>query len=152
MQKVNLTPSQGRGLRKLKKRVKEGELLICETDKSGRFAVVRMETYIAAGRVHTNKDKRVDLEFVKKNQRILNGHTSSFLKIFKVGEDWQHERRHRETKLNQSLGVAPLYLLFKDHKVWDRTSGPPPTRPVGSATSGMNMHFSELVSHILEPV
>ena len=55
--------------------------------------------------------------------------------------------------VNKSLAVCPLYLLYKDHKGWTKEAGGlAPTRPVASANSGMNMHFSELVSQVLEPV
>ena len=36
-QKSNLTNEELRGMRKLKKRVKDGEILILKTDKSGKF-------------------------------------------------------------------------------------------------------------------
>ena len=55
--------------------------------------------------------------------------------------------------MTHSLSVAPLYLLFKDHKGWQIDSGtPPPSRPVVSAGSGQNDHLSEIISHILEPI
>ena len=56
-------------------------------------------------------------------------------------------------KLTMSLSVAPLYLLFKDHKGWSLETGTaPPSRPVVSAGSGQNDHLSEIFSNILEPV
>ena len=142
-QKMNLSKSELRGLKSLKKKVKDGDIIICQTDKSGRFAVMRMETYLMAGEKHVKDDAEINLEDVKENQRVVNGHVAMWLKIFKVGSDWKHQSRHRETKINQSLGIAPVYLLFKDHKKWDKKDGsPPPTRPVASASSGMNIHFS----------
>ena len=49
--------------------------------------------------------------------------------------------------------MAPLYLLFKDHKGWSvNIGGEPPSRPVASANSGQNVHLSEVVSQILEPI
>ena len=62
-------------------------------------------------------------------------------------------KRIRNLKLTQSLSVAPLYLLFKDHKGWTLETGtPPPSRPVVSAGSGQNDHLLEIISHILEPI
>ena len=77
-----------------------------------------MEDYRYAGMKHTIKDKEVDLDFVGKNNRILNGHCSMLLKIFLVGRNWEHEGRMRETFLTHSLNVCPFYLLFKEHKGW----------------------------------
>ena len=75
------------------------------------------------------------------------------LKTFMVGATWNHEARHRATKITHSLSVAPMYLLYKDHKLWtDEMGGVPPTRPVCSAGGGQNDHLSEGVSQLLEPV
>ena len=64
-----------------------------------------------------------------------------------------HQSRHRETKINKSCCIPTLRLLFKDHKTWSPTDGtPPPARPVCAANSGMNVHFSDLLSMVLEPL
>ena len=118
VQESNLTEMEARGLKKLQKRVREGELIVVKTDKSGRFALMSIEEYQRAGEVHTSKDSEVDLEFLIKNQRKLNGHISMLLKTFLVGESHGHYERIRNLKITHSLSVAPLYLLFKDHKGW----------------------------------
>ena len=75
------------------------------------------------------------------------------IKILLIGKNWRHEDRHREAKINHSLSVCPLYLLFKDHKGWSgHMGGPPPTRGIASASSGQNSHLSEIVSLFIEPV
>ena len=51
-QEANLTSAQRRGLKKLKKRVSEGELVCIPTDKSGRMIVMSLEDYERAGEVH----------------------------------------------------------------------------------------------------
>ena len=153
VQEENLTPQEARGLKSLKKRVADGTLVVCQTDKSGRFAIMSQEEYLEAGMKHVAKDEEVGLEFLIKNQRRLNGHMSMILKTFNVGASWNHQARIRATKLTHSLSVAPLYLLYKDHKGWTvETGGAPPTRPVASAGGGQDDHMSEMVSLILEPV
>ena len=93
------------------------------------------------------------LEFVKQTQQILNGHCSMWLKIFLVGLNWGHEDRHRETKINNSLSVSPLYLLYKDHKGWSfGMPGEPPSRPIAATKSSQNVHFSEMISQVVEPI
>ena len=149
-QKSNLTPAQKRGLRKLMKRVNEGEVIVCLTDKSGKLAIMSVETYLEAGSAHTDKDQEVTLDDAKEIEKEVNGHTAMLMKIFRYGADWRHEERHRETKVNQSCSVSSMSLLVKDHKVWDPTEGPPKTRPV--CGPGFNVHFSDIVSEILEPV
>ena len=133
--------------------MKAGELVVVRTDKSGKFSIMSIEEYRRAGEVHTNKDKEVTVEFLMKNQRKVNGHLSMLLKTFMVGRSHGHYERIRNLKITHSLSVAPLYLLFKDHKGWTLDTGkPPPSRPVVSAGSGQNDHLSEIVSHILEPI
>ena len=115
-QKSNLTKQQAAGIRKLKKRISEGELIVCGTDKAGRLCAMPMEMYMEAGFTHTNEDEEVDGEFVKQCQKKLNGHVSMWIKMLKQGENWEHEDRLRETQINQDCSVAPLYLLVKSHK------------------------------------
>ena len=117
-QKPNLSTKEQAGLRSIKKRIAEGTLVILPTDKSGRFGVMSMETYIKAGMVHVGDDEEVGIEERKSNQRKLNGTVSMMLKIFKVGKDSRHESRWRESMLSNSLEACPLWLLFKDHKSW----------------------------------
>jgi hypothetical protein len=56
VQESSLTPQEARGLKKLQKKVQEGSLVVVKTDKSGRFAIMSMEEYERAGKVHTEKD------------------------------------------------------------------------------------------------
>jgi hypothetical protein len=65
---------EARGLKKLKKKVKEGELVIVKSDKSGKFSVMSMNEYRRAGEDHTRKDREVTVDFLLNNQRKLNGH------------------------------------------------------------------------------
>ena len=92
-QKANITKQQARGLKKLRKRIEEGELIVCQTDKSGRLCVMPMGMYVEAGNGHTAGDLEVDGEFVKKTQRKLNGHISMWIKCLNMGEDWKHQDR-----------------------------------------------------------
>ena len=146
-QKSNITRQQAEGLKKLKKRCDEGEIVVCSTDKSGRLCVMPMEMYQELGRVHTAKDTEVDEKFVNDTQRRLNGHVSMWIKSLDMGADWKHHDRLRETQINHSKCVAPFYLLVKDHK-----SGPLSTRPVCGAVNGMDVHLSNILSPIIETV
>ena len=115
-QSSNLSPSQSNGIKKLKKRISEGELIVCLTDKSGRLAVMPTELYHSCGNVHTEKDEEVDDETVELTQKLLNGHVSMWMKMTNMGESHQHQQRQRATHIEQSATVPPLYLLVKDHK------------------------------------
>ena len=45
VQEFNHTQEEQDGLKSLKKRIESGELVICATDKSSRFAVMTMAEY-----------------------------------------------------------------------------------------------------------
>ena len=152
-QMINLTPSQSRGLKSIKKRVADGELVILPTDKSGRLSVMTRDTYKKAGLAHTLRDREASWQEVKESQRELNGHVSMVIKVFRIGSYWDHGPRVRETTMGEDMAICPMSLLFKDHKGWSASSGTaPPTRPVVGGHMGINMHLSELVSDILDPV
>ena len=74
------------------------------------------------------------------------------MKIFNIGNQRSHQSRHREARINKLCAIPCLRLLYKDHKLWNPSDGPPLTRPVCGGNSGMNVHLSELVSLILEPL
>lgn len=112
-----------------------------------------MKTYILAGDKHTSRDIEVNMDTVKDVQAELNGQVSMLIKVCKIGKSWNHTSRVRETMLNNSLAVCPLYLMFKDHKSWSWALGTvPPTRPVAAGNAGMNIHISEIVSEVVEPL
>ena len=69
---------------------------------------------------------------VKEAQKELNGHISMLIKTFKIGSNWGHEDRVRETMMNENQSICPLSLLYKDHKGWVAKEGgkEPPTRPL----------------------
>ena len=98
----NLTKSEKEGLESLRKRVAEGEIVVVPTDKSGRFSVMDMDTYLQAGLKHAGKDRLVSMTEIKENQSELNGQVSMILKIFKVGQSWGHYDRARANMINQS--------------------------------------------------
>ena len=111
------------------------------------------ETYRKAGIKHTVRDREASWQDVKESQRELNGHVSMVIKVFKIGSYWDHGSRVRETTMGEDMSVCPMSLLFKDHKGWSASLGTvPPTRPVVGGHMGINMHLSELVSDILDPV
>ena len=75
------------------------------------------------------------------------------LKFFNLGKAHKHINRIRSLKVKLSLSMAPMYLLFKDHKGWSLETGTlPSSRPVVSAGAGQNNHMSDILSTILEPI
>ena len=140
-----------RGLISLKKRVKEGELVVVPTDKTGKLCIMARERYEEAGAVHTSKDRKVSQDEVDEIEAEVNGNVSMLIKFFRLGQGWNQVRRVRETMLTGSQSICPLYLTFKDHKGWSASSGkPPPTRPIAGGNVGLNLSLSKIVSEVCE--
>ena len=55
----NLTEEQKKGIKSLKKKQKEGRVVIFQTDKSGKLAADSPENYAEAARPHKEKDEIV---------------------------------------------------------------------------------------------
>ena len=66
----NLSPDEIDGLRSLKKRISDGSLIVCETDKSKRFALMTKEQYLRAGFEHTKNDIELEPHLVKKSKIV----------------------------------------------------------------------------------
>ena len=101
-QVMNLCADELDGLKTIRKRISDGEIVVLPTDKSGRFAVMSFDTYVKAGMVHVNGDEEVSVDDLKKNQKKINGHMSMIIKIFGLGKNWNQERRMRESMLSVS--------------------------------------------------
>ena len=115
------------------------------TDKSGKMAITTVEIYNKMGEEHTKNDKEISEEKLKVIQRKHNGHVSMWLKMGKTGENWHHEERFRESCINHSCCVSPLWLLLKDHKKVN-PGELPRTRPVSGGNKSMGVHLSNLLS------
>ena len=101
------------------------------------------------GEEHTKGYLLADDELIKATQSRINGHMSMIMKAFKVGEYWNQEKRFRETSINESEEVAPMYLVVKDHKI--TVPGTlPKTRPIISGCKSMTKHLAGILSDIIE--
>ena len=149
---LNLTKNEIKAMKTLKDRIKEGELIVSQTDKSSRFAVLSKQQYLESGKVHTSKDKEISWKEVAYLQKQINSHVWWLTKILKYGQKKDPERLLRNLQ-NHCLEVPDMALLIKDHKQWHPTSGKPvPSRPVVSGNRGVNSHLSEILSEVLEPL
>ena len=138
------TEDEEKGLKELKKKLKEGELIIMLTDKSGKFALTDRETYLEMGKPHIEKDKQIDRNEIKEIEKQINGHTSMWIKMTNQGENHNHEGRTRESKISRSNNLAQMRLLLKDHKE-NRA-----TRAVVSGCDSNTLGLSNVVSELLE--
>ena len=70
-QQQNIAEDEKKGLRSLMKRIKDEEIVIIKTDKSGKLSVTNREKYLEMGRVHVGNDKEVDRAKIKDTDKIL---------------------------------------------------------------------------------
>ena len=146
-----MTAQQQRGYKKLQKRIQEKEIVVMQTDKTDKLAVVSREMYEKMGEAHTKDDKVITWEDARRIQRLTNGHTSCWIKIGKMGETWKQVERIRETCINQSCCVAPMYQTLKDHKKL-KPGEIHKTRAIVSSKSGMGVHLNNILSEFIEPL
>ena len=110
----NLTRQEIRGLKKLKQRVKKGELVIVKSDKSGKIMAMDKREYLKIGVKGVGKDKKITREEVKKIEERVNDHTRFWIKMTNIGENNGHHNRMKESKLSHSEQMAPRYYMYKD--------------------------------------
>ena len=148
----NLNKDEQIGLRSLCKRVKNKEIMIVPTDKSGRFAVMTFKQYMDSGFKHTNKDEKLDWDRVKYMKNQINNHMAWVSNIISYADDTDKDRMHKNLTV-PDLELPEMNILVKDHKTWTPNSNQPvPSRPVVSGNNSINTHVSELLSELIEPI
>ena len=149
---INLNRDEVIALKSLKDKIKQGDLIVCQTDKSSRFAALTRHQYMTSGLVHTSKDEEISWKKVRYLQSQVNNHVWWLSKIVGYANETDPARMMKNIQ-NHSLEVPEMALLIKDHKSHDPdSSAPVPSRPVVSGNRGVNTHLSELISEILEPL
>ena len=110
------------------------------------------EQYIESGNQHTANDEVIDWRTVKKMQSNVNNVVWWMNKILRHGEETDESRVMKNMQDNNNE-LADMYCLIKDHKHWSSDSKMPvPSRPVVSGNETFNVHLSEILSELIEPV
>ena len=73
--------------------------------------ITNRETYMIMGDEHTKGDELVTDETVRATQQMINGHIAMVIKAFKIGEYWGQVERMRESTINDSEEISPMYLV-----------------------------------------
>ena len=145
-QESNLTEKERMGLKRLRKRIMSGELLVLKTDKSGKFALISREKLKEIGEEHTAGDRKIERKEVNEREKVLNGHSTMWCKMTNAGQDFDHDDRIITSKTTKSNNLSSLYFLIKDHKATLAV------RPVVTGCSGNSLGLSNSVSDLLEAV
>ena len=140
----NLTKSQKLGLNKLKKRVKNKEIVCFQTDKSGSISVDTPENYVESMKEHLEGTIPSTEEEYVKTEKLLNAHTMTWSRIMKFN------KKVANNFVTENNEIPPLYGLRKDHKTipaGDEEKGPP-QRPVCGAVVASNyrLHITSFIA------
>ena len=141
----NLSKGAQRGIKSLKKRIREGELVVLETDKSNRFCVTTIDNYRSMGEVHTKNDRKITREEMIENEKTINSHAAMMRKMFNFGQSHEQEDRVHAAVTNKDQNTATLSLLYKDHK-----QEPGKTRPLVSGNTSNTQGLSTMGSFLFE--
>ena len=157
--KNNLTKDQTKNLRSLEKRVKSGEVVIMQNDKSTKLTINKPDNYIEQMKPHLRDDPRVTTDEQNTMERTLTGHAIQWGRILKMGwrgdnnnNNDKHWTRIKSALTTKTAFTPPLYgRLSKDHKKLQegREDQGHPVRPVCGATESMNGPLSDVLSEIL---
>ena len=145
----NLTETENKGLKSLQDKE---NIVIFQTDKSGRFSVDSKANYREACEEHIKEDVNINEKEHMKAQSQINAHSIMWTNITKAGEGCRSKERVKNNLLVENSGLAPVYALRKDHKVCNDQEKGPPTRPVCGASSGYNNKLSNFISTIIRPI
>ena len=152
----NLTASEKKGLTSLKKKIVDGDVICCVTDKSGRWACDTRERYKEVCLDELRDESRTPAIGDREHdvgERELNSHSTAILRMMglKEGQGTQGERLRRSVQAN-GTGMAPFYGLRKDHKeVIDIDKGPR-VRPLCGAKECSTRRVSYLLCQLLTPL
>ena len=116
------------GLRSLKQRIKEGSIVVCQTDKTKRFAILTPEQYLESGLTHAKNDIEIEPTEVTKIQKCVNNHVFWLKEVFNCGKNWGHADRMSKNLVDKGEQTCHMSLLTKDHKKWSHGLGTPPPR------------------------
>ena len=156
MKMSNLKQSEIKGLKSIKTKMKNN-LVVSQTDKSGKFSVDTKDNYVECMKVHIDNDEEITEEDHLRVQKEANAHSTFWVKILGVSKDTgegekQRERNHQRAKNNlmvEGSELPPVYGLRKDHKKTNDEIKGPPLRPVCSATTAYNSKLANLINEYL---
>ena len=133
------------GIKSIKERIRDKEVVVFATDKTGELSIDSTSNYLDALKEHTVNDRKIDKKTVKTLENRCNDHLKQFNKMFSVGATFGHEQRVANASTATNVPAPPLYGLRKTHKpVPD-----PPVRPVCGASNAPNSRLGHFLSRIV---
>ena len=144
------------GLDELVEKVREGEVICYETDKSGRWAVDTVENYTEGCRKLLEVEgasRKITEQEHREAEREMNSHGLALTRMMGLRNDGPGTKLRWVMKA-EGTGAASMYGLRKDHKEptgdieQDKVTGPE-MRPVCGAEDCLTSRTSYILSRIL---
>ena len=129
------------------KRMKNEDLIIMKTDKSGKMSLTTKEDYLEMGKPHVGENEEVGREKIREIDKLMTEHSVAWCTIWGTGRSHDQEDRVISSKSSKSENRAKLYLTHKDHKKEEKKM-----RPIGTANSSNTRGFANCVSDLLEAI
>ena len=129
------------------KRIKDEEIIVMKTDKSGKMSVTSRDKYKELGKLHVGVDEEVDRAQVRRIDKLMNNHSVAWVGKWRMGQNHEHQDRIVSSKTNNSENRVKLYLAHKDHKKEAEK-----TMPIGTWNTSNTRAFANCVSELLESV
>ena len=148
----NLTEKQKRGIKSLKRKQKEGEIVIFQTDKSGKLAADTPDNYTEAARPHIEKDMIVTQKEYEDVEKLINAHSLFWMRMLRVGEETGDQERYKRSMKTENSKSSTLYMFRKDHKQCEDDNKGPPVRPLCDVSDSYGHKLSYFASNILKEV
>ena len=148
----NLEREQKDGLKMIRDKIKDKEMVCYITDKSGRWACDSVNNYRKAceDQLRDNKIEEVSEEQHDKNEKEINAHALALGRILGL-KDGDEGKTLRNVMTAEGTKTAKFYGLRKDHKEVEegREEEGPKVRPVCGAKEGQSKRLSYILCMIL---
>ena len=143
-----------KGMKEIQEKVKSGEWILYETDKSGKLCLDTPENFKAGMAKHIEGDKEVKPSELRGKEEMLNNQSRIWAKIVNLGkgDEKDNEKQFKRSKATLTSKYKPIPVLSglrKDHKSCDDPNVGPPLRPVCRANNSPNSPLGNILSIIL---
>ena len=150
--KTNLSSIETEGLKQLRKRVEVNDIYITKSDKTGTFVANNRENYVERMNPHLENCTEITWEQKQEKERVLNGHSLSMMRMFKMCEISNDSDRVKQAMHNK-LGQVPVARgVDKTHKDGIDANVGPKLRMIVAANEAPNSQISENLCDILKPL
>ena len=147
----NVSKNVVNGLKETREKVKAGEMVVFQSDKSSQLTADTVDNNMQALEAHTAGDIVVDGKRVKDIEENCNQHLKQFNKMFSVGAAHGQKKRIAHASTATNVPPPPKYPLRKDHKVLlpgQEITGPD-VRAVCGASEAPNSRLGHFLSMIV---